>query len=496
MNLSTARSAIRAKEVGLRKTVGANRPQIIKQFFGESILLSAIACFFALVLVFLLLPEFNVLSGKTLSMDFTHGRFLISFIAVVLSTGVIAGSYPALFLSSFKPVVVLRESLHSGTKGTVFRRIFVVFQFTLSILLIIGTLMIYKQLRFIRHRELGFEKDNIIFVPIKENMGAKYESAKNELLRDPNIISVSACWNHFPTDTWRGAGFEWEGGDPVIQRDLDLVYTGVDYDFFELLDLEIVDGRPFSQEFPSDENNAYILNQAAIRAMNLDEPVGKQFNIPPDDKGPIVGIVKDVHFQSLHRKIEERIYFLYDMTEATTAGILLAKIRGGRIPQALTGIRRVWEAMNPITPFEYHFLDETYDHLYKKEQRIGTIVNYFTFLAVFISCLGLFGLASFMAERRTKEIGIRKVLGAPVSGLIILLSKEFSRWILVANIIAWPLGYFIMNKILQTYAYRTSMGIEIFVLSALLALIIALFTVSFQALKAARANPVQSLRYE
>ena len=496
MNLSTARSSIRAKEVGLRKTVGADRSQIIKQFFGESILLSTIACLFALILVFSLLPRFNALSAKQLSVDLTNGRFVFSFLGVVLLTGLISGSYPALFLSSYKPVVVLREAVSSGKKGSVFRRIFVVFQFSLSILLIIGTFIIYKQLHFIRNKELGFDKDHIVFIPIKENMGAKYETAKNELLRDPNILSVTACWNHFPSDTWRGAGFEWEGGDPVNQRELDLVYTGVDYDFFQLLGLEIVDGRPFSKEYASDENNAYILNQAAIENMELDDPVGKQFNIPPDDRGPIVGIVKDVHFQSLHRKIEPRIFFLYDMAKATTYGILLAKVRGGRIPQALAGIQRVWGEMNPISPFEYHFLDETYDQLYRKEQRVGSILNYFTFLAVLISCLGLFGLASFMAERRTKEIGIRKVLGAPVSGLVVLLSKEFSRWVLISNIIAWPIGYFAMKKMLQSYAYRTPIGIEIFILSALLALVIALLTVSFQAVKAARANPVESLRYE
>ena len=496
MNLSTARSSIRAKEVGLRKTVGAGRPQIIKQFFGESILISTIACLFALMLVFLLLPHFNELSAKELSVDFNNGRFVFSFLAVVFLTGLISGSYPALFLSSYKPVVVFREAVSSGKKGTVFRRIFVVFQFSLSILLIIGTFIIYKQLHFIRNKELGFDKDHVVFIPIKENMGAKYETAKNELLRDPNILSVTACWNHFPRDTWRSAGFEWEGGDPVRQRELDLVYTGVDYDFFRLLGLEISDGRPFSKKYATDEDNAYILNQAAIADMELNDPVGKQFTIPPDNNGLIVGIVKDVHFQSLHRKIEPRIFFLHDMSEATTDGILLAKVRGGKIPQALAGIRRVWEEMNPISPFEYRFLDEAYDQLYRKEKRIGTILNYFTFLAILISCLGLFGLASFMAERRTKEIGIRKVLGAPVSGLVVLLSKEFSRWVLISNIIAWPIGYFVMEKMLQSYAYRTPIGIEIFILSALLALVIALLTVSFQAIKAARTNPVESLRYE
>ena len=494
MNLSTARSALRAKEVGMRKTVGARRSQIVKQFFGESLLLTFISFLIALVIVTLFLPAFNNLSGKQMVLNGTDASHLLILLAIVLLTGVIAGSYPAIYLSAFRPVAVMKGLKESKSKGASFRKVLVVVQFSLAIMLIFATTVVSKQLHFIQKAKLGFDKENIVHIPIKENIGKKYSTVKNELLKNPNILSVSAQRYAFSETTWRSSGvFDWEGKDP--ERRVDLVFAGVDYGFFETLNLKIKEGRPFSKEVASDERGGYILNESAIRKIGLENPVGKRFAIRKRE-GTIVGVVKDAHFRSFHHEIEPRVFFIVDMTHAEDAGLVMIRIFGAKTEEALSHIEHVWRDINPVSPFEYHFLDQTYDQLYKSERRIGTIFNLFTALAIFISCLGLFGLASFMAEQRTKEIGIRKVLGASAPKIILLLTKEFTKWVLVANLIAWPVAYFVMKNLLQSYVYRTAIGIDIFILSGLIALTIALFTVSYQALKAARSNPADSLRYE
>jgi len=494
MNLSTARSALRAKEVGMRKTVGARRSQIVKQFFGESLLLTSISFLIALVLVSLFLPAFNRLSGKQMVLNGTDASHLFILLAVVLLTGMIAGSYPAVFLSAFQPVAVMKGLKESKTKGTSFRKVLVVVQFSLAIMLIFGTTVVSKQLHFIQKAKLGFDKENIVHIPIKENIGKKYETVKNELLKNPNILSVSAQRYPFAETTWRSSGvFDWDGKDP--ERRVDLVFAGVDYDFFETLNLAIKEGRSFSRENPSDESRGYILNESAIKEIGLDSPVGKRFAIQKNE-GTIIGVAKDAHFRSFHHAIEPRVFYIDDMSHAEDAGLMLIRILGAKTEEALSHIESVWKDINPVSPFEYHFLDQTYDRLYRSEKRIGTVFNSFAALAIFISCLGLFGLASFTAEQRTKEIGIRKVLGASASKIIALLTMEFTKWVLVSNLIAWPIAYFVMKKLLQTYVYRTTIGIDIFIFSGLIALTIALLTVSYQAFRAARSNPANSLRYE
>ncbi len=494
MNLSTARSALRAKEVGMRKTVGAYRSQIVKQFFGESLLLTLIAFLFSLVLVSLCLPAFNQLSGKQMILNGTDVSHLFILLGIVLLTGLIAGSYPAVYLSAFRPVAVIKGLKESRAKGASFRKSLVVVQFSLSIMLIFGTTVVYKQLRYIQNAKLGFDKENIVHIPIKENIGEKYETVKTELLKNPSIISVSAQRYPFAETTWRSSGiFDWEGKDP--ERSVDLVFAGVDYGFFETLKLEIKEGRAFSREIPSDQRAGYILNESAVQKIGLERPVGKRFAIQKRE-GTIVGVVKDAHFRSFHHEIEPRVFFISDMTHAEDAGLVMIRILGSETEKALSHIERVWRTINPASPFEYHFLDETYDRLYRSEKRIGTLFNFFTALAIFISCLGLFGLASFLVEQRTKEIGIRKVLGASAARIITLLTKEFTRWVLVANVIAWPVAYFVMKKLLQVYVYRTAIGIDTFLLSGLTALMVAFLTVSYQALRAARSNPADSLRYE
>ena len=495
MNLSTARSAQRAKEVGMRKTVGAVRSQLIRQFLCESLFMTGIAAVTGLLIVVLFLPHFNQLSGKALTIPLLDGPFLLGFFTVVLTTGLIAGSYPAFMLSSFKPIVVLRHLFGQGRRGSGFRRVLVVFQFSLSILLIFGTMVVYRQMQFIRNRDLGFNRTEVLTIPIKKNIATNYETVKNELINYPEIVAVSAQYMSM-TATWRSAGWEWEGRDPNRERSQDLILSGVDFDFFETLDMEIVQGRSFSREHPSDAENSVILNETAIREMELESPIGKWFKARGDRVATIIGVAKDAHFQSLHREIEARIFFITNMADATSDGIMLIRFRSGELLQAISTVRKVWEEVNPIAPFEYGFLDTEYARLYETERKTGWIFRYFTGLAILISCLGLFGLASFMAERRKKEIGIRKVLGAPASGIVLSLSKAFARWVLLANIIAWPIGYFVMKRLLQEYAYRIPLRFDLFVLSGLIALVVAVLTVSYQSFKAARAKPVSALKYE
>ena len=495
MNLSTARSTTRAKEVGMRKTVGASRRQLIMQFFGESLFLTSIACVFALILVTFLLPAFNQITGKQLKLDLIDVQLVIGLIIIVLLTAVTAGSYPAIYLSSFRPVKVLKGVFISDGKSQTFRRVLVVTQFTLSIALLIGTSVAYNQLHFLRHSNLGFNKENIVYVPIKENIGKRYDAFKAELLNDSNILSVAAQYYLFAEEgAFRSTGYDWEGREEG--QEVDIILNLVDYDFIPMLDLELLEGRNFSKEYSTDVSQAYILNEEAIKEMGIQDPVGKQFSYGKR-KGTIIGILKNANFRSLHVEIEPHVFFyLNEVSEATQYGVVLVKIAGNNTEEALAKIQGVWENINPISPFEYHFLDQKYDSLYRKEKKIGTILNTFTLFAILISCLGLFGLASFLTEQRTNEIGIRKVLGASESGIVFLLSKQFTKWVLIANLFAWPAAYFVMSEWLKSFAYRINIGIWAFVLSGMLAVGIALLTVSFQALKAARANPIDSLRYE
>ena len=495
MNLSTARSTTRAKEVGMRKTVGASRRQLITQFFGESFLLTSMAGIFALILVLILLPAFNQLTGKTLELDLIDIQLVLGLFMILLLTALTAGSYPAIYLSSFRPVKVLKGVFKTEGKGQTFRRVLVVTQFALSIALLIGTSVTYNQLRFLRHAKLGFNTENIVYVPVKENIGKRYDAFKTELLNDANILSVAAQYYLFAEEgAFRSTDYDWEGREEGQEQDI--VLNLVDYDFIPMLELELAAGRNFSEEYSTDSAEAYILNEEAIKKMRIQDPVGKRFSYGKR-KGTIIGVLKNAHFRSLHVEIEPLVFFfLREVEEATQYGVVLIKIDGSKTEAALATIRRVWGSINPISPFEYHFLDQMYDSLYRKEKKVGTILNVFALFAIIISCLGLFGLASFLTEQRTSEIGIRKVLGASESGIVFLLSKQFTKWVLIANLFAWPAAYFAMNEWLKSFAYRIDIGIWVFVLSGMLAAGVAVFTVSFQALKAARANPIDSLRYE
>ncbi len=491
MNLATARSGNRAREVGMRKVTGASRTDILRQFLGESVLYALIAFVLALGLVALLLPAFNNLSGKilSLSVDGSAG-FFVGLTGLAILTGLGAGIYPAVFLSGFQPVRVLHASSTSGPKGRNFRRILVIFQFALSIGLIISTVVVQGQLKFIQDKDLGFDRSNVIFMRFGVQTARFYESFKNEALADPDILGVTSA-NQLPTLILNStSSLTWQGKNP---NEVILFHnTTVTHDYFSTLMMDIVEGRAFSREFPTDEERAYIINQAAARLLGEGPAVGKSITLW-EDAGTVVGVVKDFHFKSLNTHVEPLIIRL---RPAEPYSYLLVRLREGSVQEGLEKIVRAWDRVSPEFPFDYTFLDESFGSLYRAEERMGTIFGSFTGLAIVISCLGLFGLASFMAERRTREIGIRKVLGASESSVMLLLSKEFVVLVAVANGIAWPVGWYAMRRWLQNYAYHTGLDPLVFFAAGFGALAIALLTVSFQAFKAASADPVDSIRYE
>jgi len=497
MNLSTARSMNRAREVGMRKAAGANRFQLIKQFFGETILLMVIAFIFAIILIELFLPAFNNISGKQLSVDYWNYKSVLAVFTVILMTGLIAGSYPALYLSSFSSVLVLKNSVRTGKRAgnMSIRRTLVIIQFFLSIALVCGTLVISSQLKYIRNMKLGFGKENLVSIPAKDNIMNSYEFVKNELLKDINITGVAAK-NSIPTFGVNHYGILLEGQDP--SRAFSVEVDAVDYDFIDVMNMEILEGRNFSKEMITDAQGAVIVNEEVVKLMGIESGVGKKVNLGPF-KGTIIGVVKNAHFKSLHHKVEPILFHILNKDnsdEMNLFGIIIIRITGKNVQAVLSTIEKVWKQVNPGYPFEYHFLDRMYEELYDNENRTGTIFNYFTVLAIFISCLGLFVLASFTVEQRTKEIGIRKVLGASASGILRLFSKEYVLLITISALIACPVSYFFMSNWLKNFAYRTDISIWIFLLAGIVALAAAVLTVSSQVLKAAWANPAEALRFE
>jgi ABC-type antimicrobial peptide transport system permease subunit len=490
MNLSTARSANRAKEVGLRKVVGAIKGHLIRQFYGESVVYAFIALLFAVGIVTLLLPAFSDLSGKELTWGVAGiETVLIGLLGITLFTGLVAGSYPAMFLSSFQPARVLKGSLFSGSGGSLFRRILVVVQFALSILLIIGTAVVYQQQGYIKNMRLGWDKEHLVYIPLRADTRRSYDTLKQELIQIPQILNVTGT-SQLPTHIGsNSAGAQWEGKDPEFS--ILIGFNAVDFDFTETLKIEIVEGRSFDKQYTSDQNQAWLVNEEVAKLMNKDSVIGEGFNFQGID-GTIVGVMKNFHYQTLKNKIEPLAFSV----NPKYLNYMIVRIPPEEVSASLSLIEKTWKRVIPAYPFEYRFMDERYDRMYRTEQRIGTLLKYFAVLAVFVACLGLFGLASFMAEKRTKEIGIRKVLGASVTQIARLLCKEFFILVIVANVIAWPAAYFIMKKWLQSYAYRTDMGFFVFIGAMLLALLVAILSVSYQAIRAAMANPADSLRYE
>ncbi len=490
MNLSTARSAIRAKEVGMRKVVGGRRPDIIRQFFGESILFAVLAAVSAAVLVKVFLPAFNNLTGKSLAFSLLSDvKILLFFLGIALTVGVVSGIYPALFISAFQPVKVLKGGSTSGYRSALLRKALVVFQFSLSIIFIAGTLIISSQLDYVRNRNLGFDKQHVISFTMSGLQGNRYQAFKDELLQSPGIIGVTKSSDRLTYSVHSTGAFHWEGRNP---DDHILVHQfSIDHDYVKTLGMEIVAGRDLSREFPSDATSAYLVNETLAELLGYEDPIGKTV-VLYNRKGTIVGVIKDFNYKSAHKKIEPLILRI----EPRRDQYVYVRIEGGDVPGSLAFIEDIYTKHVPELPFAFSFLDESLNDLYQSDKRTGKLFSYFTILAILISCLGLFALASFMIEQRTKEIGVRKVMGANLPRITVLLTGDFLKWIVVANVIALPTAYFAMHVWLNNFAYRTGISLWTFVFAASFAFTVALVTIGYQSIKAARANPVDCLRYE
>jgi len=490
MNLATARSSIRSKEVGIRKVVGAERTRLMRQFFSESLIFAFLALVIAILLVELLLPGFIHLSGKTENLNlFSNPSILLWILLITILTGFVSGSYPALLLSSLPPIHILKGKMKSLNTNPVSRKVLVVIQFSLSIFMIIATLVVNQQLEYIKNKKLGYNRDNLILVRMRGDFFNQYDVIKSELLKNPKIIgvtrsaSIPSYGNVFSNSLWR-----WKGQNP--NEEVLMHGNFVDYDFFKTFEMKIKEGRSFSKEFSTDKN-AVILNEEAIKCMGVDSPVGMEL-MNGNVRNTIVGVVENYHFRSLHKKIEPLVLIF----SPSRCRILCARISSSDISSTIAFFKKIWKQYSGDYPFNYWFLDERLDNLYRAEQRVGTIFKYFTLLIIFISCLGLFGLASYVTERRIKEIGIRKTLGASMHRIAFMLSKEFTLLILLANVFAWPFAFFVVKKWLQGFPYHTDIHFGIFILGGMLSLVIAWMTIAYQSLKTARVNPVEILRYE
>ena len=491
INLTTARSAERAKEVGIRKVVGAGKKQLAAQFLGESVVVCLLAFVFTFFLSWLLLPLFNHLAGKTISSSiFEHWNYLALLFFASIGIGLLAGIYPALVLSSFKPIVVLKGRFATGTRGIILRKALVIAQFTISIALVIATIVVYNQLNYMRNQDLGFSKDQTMVIDTNGDPAKKaFEQAVKEL---PEVKSV-AMSGSVPGGNNPGAYSEIENkkGDMQIAN-LDLYFVG--FNFINQYKIKMVAGRAFSRDFATDTTQAMVLNEAAVKLFGYTSPeqaIGKRFK-QWGREGKIIGVAKDFHFKSLQEEIKP----LSMRIEPDASNLISINVAATNLPKTIAAIENKWKSLIPDRPFSYYFLDEFFNRQYRSEQRFGNLFLNFAILAIFISCLGLLGLASYSTIQRTKEIGIRKVMGATVSSIVNLLSIDFLKLVFISFVIAAPVAWYFMHQWLKDFAYRVNINWWIFLVAGVTAMLIALFTISFQAIKAAWSNPVKSLRSE
>ncbi len=481
MNLSTARASKRLKEIGVKKAVGAKRKTFLFQFLSESVLMSIMALFVALLSVALLLPRFNTIIGKQLALQFDLNLALLT-LGITFVTGLLAGSYPAIYLSGFNAVTVLKGKLNRSIGELWTRKGLVVTQFALSIILIVSVIVVYNQIKFAQNQNLGYNKDNIVYFKAEGKIKEQLPTFLAELKKLPGIKNASSTTHSMIGHNW-STSLEWEGMDPDNETNFQII--GVDYDFIETMDMEIVAGRGFNRAFG--DSIGMIFNETAIKAMGLEDPIGKIVA----GRIPIVGVVKDFHFKSLHDKVEP--LFMAIMPEVNK---VMVRIEAGKERDAIKEIHGIYQAFNPGFPFEYEFLDDNYKALYASEQRVATLSKYFAGMAILISCLGLFGLAMFTSERRKKEISVRKVLGQTVTQVTVMLSNEFAKLVLVAILIALPIAYLLANNWLSGFAYHIPLQAWYFLGAGLAALLVAMLTVGSQAIQAANRNPVDGLREE
>jgi putative ABC transport system permease protein len=489
MNLATARSSVRINEIGIRKVCGGERRDLIKQFLGESMGLALVSMIVAVALVYLLLPGFNSLSARQLEFNILHnGILLAGLVLFALLVGIAAGSYPALYLSSFPPNQVLKSTFRARSGKNGLRRILVLSQFSASVLLIIATATIYKQMQYIRSADLGFNRDQVLVVRTRQQLRQKYDVIKERLLVNPNVLHVSAA-SSIPLNIDSNNPVYWEGRSPESYERMNFVC--VDYDYFETFNMEMKFGRSFSREYPTDQQN-YIINEAALKLTGYEDPVGRMFSMW-EAEGTIVGVVKDFHGTSLHNDIRPIVFVMYKNLPYIYWFI---KVRGSGLAESIAFVKETVNDVVPNYPVEPEFLDEQFQRQYLNEKRLGNILRYLAGLAIFISCLGLSGLAAFIAARRSREVAIRKVLGASIWSVMRTLSREFVLLVLAANVIAWPLGFIVMSRWMRNFSYHTGIGPGVFIAAGTAALVIALLTVSYHTFRAATSNPADRLRNE
>ena len=512
MNLATARASKRSLEVGLRKVVGARRRSLVGQFYVESLLVSGIALLLAMGLVLVLLPSFNTLAGKSLTVrSFFKMEYLLAFLGVAFAAGLLSGSYPALVLSSFQPVRVLKGTLRTGAKSGLVRKALIVTQFGLAVVVLVGTFVVLKQLDYLRRKNVGYDKDQLIYLSLQGETRSGFNVLRERLVRETNVSGVTGIFQRPTMFGSRATGADWEGRTP--EQNPSIFYSAVDPHYIQTMKIEMAEGRPFSSDYLGDfadealinesiaraapesyipnPATAFLINEELGRRMGGKDLVGKRLGFLGAE-GVIVGVMKDFHFQAVQRKIEPLVLF----ASPTHVRFAIVRLPKDSIAASLAAVRKVWERVFPAYPFEYHFYDEDFGRMFLSEQRMGTLLRWATVLAIVIACLGLFGLASFLAEQRTREIGIRKTLGATSAGIALMLTREFIRWVVLANLIAAPIAYFISARWLRGYAYRVSLDGSSFVLALVLTLGVAILTISRQTLKTARTNPARCIKYE
>jgi len=500
MNLSTAQSVKRSKEIGIRKVLGSEKKQLIIQFLSEAMVYSIISTVLAIFLVLISLDAFNTVSGKSFDLHSIFSTTTIIFIlCLCIVTGLLAGMYPAFYLSSFKPVVVLKgmKIFKNSLGNLLIRNGLVIFQFTVSIALIICTMVVFRQLKYTQQRDMGLNKENVIEIANTKRLGNIEETFRRELANQPGVIDA-AISGSIPSKGVFGDGYEPEATetDKPILSDIGLSSFMVDEHFIPTFKMQILDGRNFSKDF--NDSASVILNETAVKQIGWKEPVGKYLGYSGNDqKFKVIGVVKDFNVESFHQLIEPfALFHTSSKTYGVNSSFISVRIKPGTTSTSLNNIETIWKSFLPATPFDYSFLDEEFESLYRSEQRMGKVFGIFTFLSIFVACLGLFGLSIYTAERRRKEIGVRKVLGASVQNVVGLLSRDFLKLVLIATMIACPVAWFAMDKWLQDFVYRIQIAWWIFVAAGSLAILIALLTISFQSIKAATANPVKSLRTE
>ncbi len=488
MNLSTARSVNRSKEIGLRKVVGANRKNIIQQFYIETFLTTTLSLIVASIISILLLPYFNSIAKTEITFGANNNLIIYSLLAIWALTIFISGAYPALYLSSFKPAIVIKGGLTKGNSGMLFRKILVIFQFSMSVILIVFTLILLRQINFIKHKDWGFNKEHIICLRINPKTLNKFDVLRNELKQNTNVRAVCQT-SHLPSSINSSMdGIEWQEQTGTYKNSM--YFAGADADFKDCMELEMVQGRYFDNSYGTD-SSALVINETAVNIMGFENPIGKWIRPGGSNVYKIIGVCKDFHFRDFKNEIDPLILF-----QDWYYRYILIKITGNSVQETINFIESKWATANPGSPFEYTLLADNIEKMHRDEDKLLTILKIFAFIAVIISALGLFGLSSYMAQQKTKEIGIRRVLGSSVSAITLYLNKLFLKWVLTANIIAWPVAFYLGSRFLDDYVYRTRISVWIFLLTGALSIIIALLTISYQSVKAARLRTVDALRHE